>query len=81
MARLQLSKASLSREQKSLDSYRRFLPSLDLKRQQIMAQRAKAQKQLDATRQELADTIEEIGKKLTMLADRNIDLTNFANCP
>ena len=34
MARLQLSKSALSREQKNLATYQKFLPSLDLKRQQ-----------------------------------------------
>ena len=42
MARLQLNKSSLAREAAQLRSYERFLPSLDLKRQQLMAERAKA---------------------------------------
>ena len=46
MARLQLSKSALSREQKNLKTYERFLPSLDLKRQQVMAERNKAARQL-----------------------------------
>ena len=41
MAKLQLSKSALAREQKSLKTFQRFLPSLDLKRQQVMAERAK----------------------------------------
>ena len=78
MARLQLSKASLSREQGDLGSYRRFLPSLDLKRQQLMAERAKATKGLQATREEFEATVKAVGEKLPMLADRDIDLTDFA---
>ena len=42
MARVSLSKASMSREQRQLKSYRQFLPSLDLKRRQLIAERAKA---------------------------------------
>lgn len=77
MARLSLSKSSLSREQRQLKSYRQFLPSLDLKRRQLIAERAKAEK---AT-QDLATTIEhlkaDIARELPMLADRNIDLSGL----
>ena len=41
MARLQLSKSSLSKQTASLKTYKQFLPSLDLKRQELMAQRAR----------------------------------------
>jgi V/A-type H+-transporting ATPase subunit D len=41
-AALALNKSSLSRESVKLSEYRRFLPSLELKRLQIMAERAKA---------------------------------------
>ncbi len=77
MARLSLSKSSLSREQRQLKSFRQYLPSLDLKRRQLIAERAKAAKEV----QDLTDALErlkgEIARELPMLADRNIDLTGL----
>ena len=79
MARLQLSKSALAREQKSLATFERFLPSLDLKRQQIMAERGKAQQELEETRRKIVDYQQEAGEKLSMLADRDVDLSSLAN--
>ncbi len=46
MARLTLNKSSLTAEQRRLKLLKQFLPSLDLKRRQLMAERAKARRQL-----------------------------------
>ena len=46
MAKLALNKSSLARESTQLAEYKRFLPSLELKRLQIMAERAKAKETL-----------------------------------
>ncbi len=78
MARLQLSKSALAREQKNLKTFERFLPSLDLKRQQIMAERMKAARRLAATRREIDGHLKQAGEKIPMLANRDIDLTDLA---
>lgn len=78
MARLQLSKSSLSRESKQLAAFRRFLPSLDLKRRQLMAERAKAREQLAATQSEIEETLRHVGQSIPMLANVNVDLTDLA---
>ncbi len=78
MAKLQLSKSALAREQKSLKTFQRFLPSLDLKRQQVMAERAKAEKALTDTRREIDRFRKEAGEKLPMLALGEVDLTDLA---
>lgn len=78
MARLQLSKSSLSREQKNLATYQKFLPSLDLKRQQLMAERVKAERALAATRQAIEALRREVGETLRMLSNRDVDLTDLA---
>ena len=77
MAKLQLSKSALAQEQKSLKTFQRFLPSLDLKRQQVMAERGKAQKALAETRAEIEKFKKEAGEKLPMLAIREVDLTDL----
>ncbi len=78
MARLQLSKSSLAREAKDLRTFQRFLPSLDLKRQQLMGERAKAAKALEETRAGIEGFRKQVGQKLPMLANMNVDLTDLA---
>lgn len=78
MARLQLSKSALSHETRQLVTFRRFLPSLDLKRRQLMAERAKARKRLAATRDEIEAMQRHVGDAVPMLANHNIDLTGLA---
>jgi V/A-type H+-transporting ATPase subunit D len=74
MARLQLSKSSLANEAKSLSTYKRFLPSLDLKRQQLMVEKNKAVALVKETTQRI-DTLElEVGDHLPMLANDDIKL-------
>ncbi|WP_170352719.1 V-type ATP synthase subunit D [Ruegeria lacuscaerulensis] len=74
MARLQLNKSSLARQQTQLKSYERFLPSLDLKRQQLMAERAKAREDVQRLQREVHDLAQQVGEKLPMLAQQGVDL-------
>jgi V/A-type H+-transporting ATPase subunit D len=77
MARLQLNKSSLAREAHNLRTYERFLPSLDLKRQQLMAERAKARRAHVETRKEMDSLATQVGQKLPMLANTDVDLSNL----
>ncbi len=74
MARLQLNKSSLANEVKSLGTYKRFLPSLDLKRQQLMAERNKAKVIVSETVTRIGELELRVGDQLPMLANQNIDL-------
>ncbi|MBO6508718.1 V-type ATP synthase subunit D [Roseibium sp.] len=79
MARLALNKSSLARETSQLAEYRRFLPSLELKRLQIMAERAKARERaakLDAAYETEFDTL---SHALPMLANRNVPLEGLVS--
>lgn len=79
MARLALNKSSLARETSQLAEYRRFLPSLELKRLQIMAERAKARERaakLDAAYETEFDTL---SHTLPMLANRNVPLEGLVS--
>ena len=78
MARLQLNKSSLAREAKSLSTYKRFLPSLDLKRQQLMAEQAAAARTIVRTREQIDAFSQQVGAKLPMLANEDVDLTGLA---
>lgn len=74
MARLQLNKSSLAREISSLKTYERFLPSLDLKRQQLMAEQRAARRVLEDTDREIEALTQDLGAKAPMLANTNVSL-------
>ena len=78
MARLALNKSSLSKLTRQLGTFERFLPSLDMKRKQLMAERARAQAALQRTGQAMAALRESIAGRLPMLANREIELADLA---
>ena len=77
MARLALSKSSLQKERKKLANFEKFLPSLDLKRRQLMAERAKAVAELAEAEEALTRFYDGIGELLPMLSNREVDLTDL----
>ncbi|QDY71193.1 V-type ATP synthase subunit D [Qingshengfaniella alkalisoli] len=78
MPRLTLNKAQLAKEKSALAMYRRYLPSLDLKRRQLMAERKRTEERIAALRREEAERVDGIGAAIPMLADRGIDLSGLA---
>ncbi|MEM6486741.1 MAG: V-type ATP synthase subunit D [Pseudomonadota bacterium] len=78
MARLSLNKAQLAREKANLAMYRRYLPSLDLKRKQLMAERKKTEGRLAEINRDIERRIETIGAEIPMLANADIDLDGLA---
>lgn len=74
MARVPLSKSQLAREKANLASYSRYLPALDLKRQQLMGERNRARQALETLRAQLRVQVETVGAAIPMLAERRIDL-------
>jgi V/A-type H+-transporting ATPase subunit D len=78
MARLSLNKSSLSHEQSQLRTFEQFLPSLDLKRRQLIAERAKATREVVEREAAIARLREEIGRELPMAANRDVDLDGLA---
>lgn len=77
MARLLLSKSTLLKEKKRLESFLRFLPSLEMKRQQLMVAVKKSQIQSDSLRQQAAANEKIISDEVPMLAIEGIDLQNL----
>lgn len=77
MARLRLSKSSLQHENGNLTLYTQFLPALDLKRRQLMAEQAKAVAALLETEQRIAQFSRGIGEALPMLSNREVDLADL----
>lgn len=74
MARLALSKSELARQTRQLKTYERFLPSLDMKRKQLMAERARARSQLLETEQRIREQWQRVQEQLPMLSNREVDL-------
>lgn len=77
MARLQLSKSSLARELSSLKTYERFLPSLDLKRQQLMAEQSSARRALAETEREIEALTKDLAAKAPMLANTSVSINKL----
>jgi V/A-type H+-transporting ATPase subunit D len=77
MAKLALNKSALSREKQRRSSYERYLPSLEMKQKQLLAERKKAQQALAHHRSEIEAANREVHSKLPMLANQSIDLSGL----
>jgi len=79
MARLALNKASLSKQSGQLKTFERFLPSLDLKRRQLMAERAREDLAMAHTRRAAETLRENVAAQIPMVANREIDLSELVS--
>jgi len=79
MAKLRLSKSAQNKEKEQLKLYRQYLPSLDLKRQQLMAERAKAHEALAATRAKIEQLRAVVAEQLPMLANERVDMEGLVS--
>jgi len=77
VARLALSKASLTAQGGRLKTYERYLPSLDLKRQQLIRERALAAERLATTGQAIADLRARVRAELPMASDLEVEVTDL----
>ena len=79
MAKLALNKSSLARESAQLAEFRRFLPSLELKRLQIMAERAKAKDKVVRLESEYEQRFTDLASALPMLANEQVPLEGLVS--
>ncbi|MEA5391520.1 V-type ATP synthase subunit D [Cyanobium gracile UHCC 0139] len=77
MARLSLTKASLTKEKSLLRTFEDVLPSLDMKRRQIGAEREKARRLLAEALERAAVIEPDVAARLPMVANQSIDLTDL----
>ncbi|NOR69099.1 MAG: V-type ATP synthase subunit D [Methylomarinum sp.] len=77
MTRLSFSKASLHKEGAQLKRYQQYLPSLDLKRQQLIAERSKAITQLSVTEAQIKACYACVEEQLPMLFNELIKLDDL----
>ena len=74
MARLLLSKSELLAERRRLAAYQRFVPSLQMKRQQLMAAVNDSRRRLQQGHQALQQTQTFVANELPLLADTSLQL-------
>jgi len=74
MARLALNKSSLTRQTRQLKSYQEFLPSLDLKRRQLIQEYSKARRLLSETQEQLKRLEPLVAERLPMLSGERVAL-------
>ena len=77
MARLPLNQTSLHDQSKRLAAFERFLPSVDLKRRQLIAERNKATRKLAERREQLQKVLSRAADELQMLDGATVNLTNL----
>lgn len=77
MAEVALNKTSLNRERGTQRTLEKFLPSLQLKRQQLMAEEARAKTALQQARQNLDDMRRRSVAMLSMMGGDDIDVAGL----
>lgn len=77
MAKLSFNKAALHKESARLKIYQQYLPSLDLKRQQLIAECYQASVKLAQTEKSVQQCRRFIAENLPMISDTAIDLTGL----
>lgn len=79
MARLALSKSSLGVQNRRLKTFERYLPSLDLKRRQLIAERAKAARAIEATEAEIAELRQQVQEGMPMGSSEEVNIENLVH--
>ncbi len=79
MAKLEFSKSALHKEGSKLKRYKQYLPSLDLKRQQLMAERVKAFKLMHQTEEKIADYRKLVEQQLPMLSNEQVQVEGLVS--
>ncbi len=72
MSRISMNKSSLQKERVKLKLYQRLLPSLELKRMQLLGEQRKAERALGTLHQQEREALALVGAQLPMLANKAI---------
>ena len=79
MAKLKLSKSSLQFQRTQLKLYEKLLPSLDLKRRQLLIEHKKAQEVLREAQAAVRRLADQIGAELPMMAGTELSLQGLVS--
>ena len=74
MAKIKLTKGELKRQRDSLKQFRHYLPTLQLKKQQLQMKILEARKLIEVRQKVLQEKVEEISRWVGLLADPTVDL-------
>jgi V/A-type H+/Na+-transporting ATPase subunit D len=74
MPKISLTKSGLQKERAQMQLYVKLLPSLELKRMQLMAEYARAKLEMENFKQTAENAIAQIMQKIPMLANRDVQL-------
>ncbi len=77
MSKLTLSKSALLKEAKQLDTYERFLPSLDLKRKQLLIEQNEEERRQKDLLKQMSELIQDSANELQMLGNKEMQLDNL----
>jgi V/A-type H+-transporting ATPase subunit D len=77
MSKAAINKSSLAHQRKQLQLFKRFLPSLDLKRQQLLTEQKNAQRQLAEAEQDVDDLTRSLTGLMEPLGAYEIDLSGL----
>ncbi|MFP4098590.1 MAG: V-type ATP synthase subunit D [Alphaproteobacteria bacterium] len=77
MAKVALNKSELKTQNDRLKTFKKFVPSLDLKRKQIMAAINKSKRELEALHNEVRDVNRRLMDEYPMLAKSKLRMENF----
>ena len=77
MAKVAINKSSLAHQRSQLRLFQRFLPSLDLKRQQLLTEQKKAQRQLAEAETEIGNLARSLPGLMKPLGAYEIDLSGL----
>ena len=77
MAKVSISKSSLAEQRNQLRLFQRFLPSLDLKRQQLLTEQKNAQQQLAEAEEEIDELTRSLSDLMEPLGAYEIDLSGL----
>lgn len=77
MVKTSLGKKDLQKEKQRLKLYLKLLPSIDLKRTQLMAEQLKAKNEMAVLKKESEQIIADVAKTLPMLANRDVELSGL----
>lgn len=79
MNKVAINKSSLAHQRRQLQLFQRFLPSLDLKRQQLLAEQKDAQRQLADAEREIDDLTHSLTGLMEPLGAYEIDLNGLVS--
>lgn len=74
MVKTTLGKKDLQKEKQRLKLYLKMLPSIDLKRTQLMAEHARAKNEMTVSKKESEYILADVAKKLPVMANRDVTL-------